>query len=325
MKSTPPTPGERVRHALAISAFSLSLMSIPALAEECAPSKWGAEDSIGSANLVTQERVTSAMALVKEGRVQPLGVVIDDKFPAFGPRRVQVTVVQPNQQGGKRMDHFGFPASSNDDMGYVWFGVGSQIDGLGHAGEDGMFYNCNDLRDFGKFTGVTALGTQDIPPLVGRGVVLDMASHFGMDHLPAGHAINAGDLEAAADAQGIEIREGDVALIHTGWIDAKLESAPGEWAKGEPGITEDAAEWLAARNVMAVGADTWGVDVIPPPEGGKVFISHIVLLKRNGIYLLEAMNTGPLVEAGVNEFAFVLGQARIRGTVQMIVNPVAMW
>jgi hypothetical protein len=37
------------------------------------------------------------------------------------------------------------------------------------------------------------------------------------------------------------------------------------------------------------------------------------------------MNTGPLAKEGVHEFMFVLGQARLKGAVQMIINPVAMW
>jgi kynurenine formamidase len=94
---------------------------------------------------------------------------------------------------------------------------------------------------------------------------------------------------------------------------------------GEPGITVDAAEYLASLNVMAVGADTWGLDVVPAPQGAKVFYSHVVLLRDNGIYILETMNTGRLAREDVKEFMFVLGQARIKGTVQMIINPVAMW
>jgi hypothetical protein len=76
---------------------------------------------------------------------------------------------------------------------------------------------------------------------------------------------------------------------------------------------------------MAVGADTWGVEVVPPAEGDKAFYGHITLLKENGIYILETMNTGRLAREEVHEFMFVLGQARIKGTVQMIVNPVALW
>lgn len=56
-----------------------------------------------------------------------------------------------------------------------------------------------------------------------------------------------------------------------------------------------------------------------------MFYGHITFLKENGIYILETMNTGRLAKERVHEFLFVLGQARVRGAVQMIINPVAMW
>ena len=74
-----------------------------------------------------------------------------------------------------------------------------------------------------------------------------------------------------------------------------------------------------------MGADTWGLEPVPAPDGDGVFYGHVTLLQKNGIYILETMNTGPILDEGVNEFFFVLGQARIRGTVQMIINPVALY
>ena len=152
-----------------------------------------------------------------------------------------------------------------------------------------------------------------------------MAKHFGVAALEGGQAFDADDIKAAAQAQGVEIREGDVVLFHTGWTDAKLETDPQAWVSSEPGITNDGAVYLASLNPMAVGADTWGVDAVPPADGDKVFYAHVVFLKENGIYILEVMNTGRLAAEGVNEFMFVLGQARIKGAVQMMINPVAMW
>ena len=133
------------------------------------------------------------------------------------------------------------------------------------------------------------------------------------------------DIKAAAKAQGVEFRQGDVVLFHTGWTDGKLVSDPKAWGSMEPGLNNEAMAYMASVNPMAVGADTWGVDVVPPPKGDKVFYGHVSLLKENGIYILETMNTGRLAKEGVHEFMFVLGQARIRGSIQMIINPVAMW
>jgi len=306
-----------------LSAIGVSFLAGTAFAEECIPSKWGKADEIGSANLVTTERVIAASKLIKQGKTQPLGITIDANTPAFPPRGLSLQVVQPNQQGGGRL--FAYDGSYNDDLMQLWLGIGSQLDGLGHLGQNGMYYNCNDEKEFAAITGLTKLGTHNVPPLVGRGVVLDMAKFFGKDHLPAGKFFTAADVQAASKAQGVTIGEGDIVLFHTGWTDAKLEKDPTAWASAEPGISEDAAVWLAAQNVMAVGADTWGVDVVPPEKDGRPFWGHVVLLKENGIYILETMNTGPLVRDNVTEFMFVLGQPKVRGTVQMIINPVAMY
>ena len=161
--------------------------------------------------------------------------------------------------------------------------------------------------------------------MVGRGVLLNMAKFYGVDFMSAGQPITAADIKNAAKLQKIEIREGDVVLFHTGWTDAKLKSEPDLWVSTIPGITNGAAVYLATLNPMAVGADTWGVGAVPPIEGDKIFYDHITLLKENGVFLLETMNTGRLAKEGVKEFMFVLGQARLKGAVQMIINPVVLW
>ena len=295
-------------------------------ASDCTPSKWGPNDEIGAANYVTPTQVLAATKLVKLGQSHPLGIVIDSSTPAFPPRTVALQVVQPGQHNGRGLaQDFGWDVVYNDDLAQLWFGVGPQIDGLGHLGEAGLYYNCNKAEDFIHITGLKKLGVHNIPPLIGRGVMIDMAKHFGVETMAAGQVIGSADIKAAARAQRVSIRQGDVVLFHTGWTDGMLASDPKAWGSGEPGLNNEAMAYMASLNPMAVGADTWGVDVVPPPEGDKVFYGHVYLLQENGIYILETMNTGRLAKESVHEFMFVLGQARIRGTVQMIINPVAMW
>ncbi len=312
-----------LRKSLIFGAVAMTaLYSVSAIAQECKPSKWGADDEIGAANYITPASVMKAMGLVKLGKTHHLGIVIDSKTPAFPPRTLSLQVVQPNQQDGNTVIG---PLSYNDDLVQTWLGIGPQIDGLGHLGKNGMYYNCNNRKDFAAITGLTKLGVHAIPPMVGRGVLINMAKHNGVDVMKAGQAITAADIKAAATAQKVEIREGDVVLLHTGWTDGMLASDPKAWVSGEPGTSADAAVYLASLNVMAVGADTWGVDVVPPVEGEQAFGGHVTLLMEHGIYILETMNTGQLAKDGVTEFLFVLGQARIRGTVQMIINPIAIY
>ena len=161
--------------------------------------------------------------------------------------------------------------------------------------------------------------------MIARGVLIDMARYFEVDHLAPAQAFSRDDIEAAMSQQKITIGEGDVVLFHTGWTDAMLDSDPEQWVSTIPGIDNDAARYLASFKPLAVGADTWGLGAVPPKPGDKVFYDHAILLKENGIYILETMNTGRLAEEGVTEFMFVLGQARLKGAVQMVINPVAMW
>jgi len=305
--------------------LGLTMGAGAAWADCVSASRWGPEDTLGSANLVTPERTLAASALIKQGKSMPLGIAIGPDTPAFPPRSLSLQVVQPNQQGGQKLSAFGYEGNYNDDILQTWIGIGSQLDGLGHLGEGGHYYNCHDEKEISVITGLTALGTHDVPPLVGRAVILDMAAHAGVDVMPAGAHFGEAEIKAAAEAQGVTMGEGDIILFHTGWTDGMLESDPAAWGSTEPGLNNEGAVYIASLNPMAVGADTWGLEPIPPAPGDKVFYGHVTLLKDNGIYILETMNTGPLLREGVNEFMFVLGQPRIIGSVQAMINPVALY
>ena len=307
------------------AAFAVGASGV-VLAQDCKPSKWGANDEIGAANYITPQSVLAATKLVKMGQTHPLGIVVEPGMPAFPPRSVSLQIVSPGQHNGRDLTKdFGWPAVYNDDLAQLWFGVGPQLDGLGHLGEKNLYYNCNHAFDFVTLTGLTKLGTDKVPPMVARGVLIDMAKHFKVESMAPGQAITPADIDAAMKAQGVQIRQGDVVLFHTGYTDAKLKSDPKTWVSTQPGLTNAAAVHLAKMNPMAVGADTWGLEAVPPAPGDRVFYGHVTFLKEHGIYILETMNTGRLAKESVKEFMFVLGQARVKGAVQMMINPVAMW
>ena len=112
-------------------------------------------------------------------------------------------------------------------------------------------------------------------------------------------------------------------LLHTGW-QVLATSDPQRFLESEPGLDVDGARYLAGLGVVAVGADTWGVDVLPNPDPELLFPVHQELLAKNGIYILENMDTAELVADEGWEFLFVLGQPKFVGAVQMVINPVAI-
>ena len=293
---------------------------------DCQPSIWGPDDEIGAANMISNENTLEAVKLIKKGMSHGLGIVIEPGMPAFAPRYTELQVVQPNQHFGRdTTSDFGYDITYNDDILQMWIGTGPQLDGLGHIGDDDIFYNCNKGEDFSFITGLTKMGIETVPPLVGRGVLINMAKHHGVSSMRGGEGITREDIKKAIKKQNIELKKGDIILFHTGWTDAKLKSSPEEWGASIPGITNDAAVYLSELKPMAVGADTWGLGAVPPIEGDKVYYDHVTLIKENGIYILETMDTGKLAKENVTEFMFVLGQPKLKGAVQMIINPVALW
>ncbi|WP_431271020.1 cyclase family protein [Dankookia sp. P2] len=285
-------------------------------------SRYGADDQIGAMNLLTPQKVLEAAKLVTRGQVYRLGVPIGRDTPAYLPRSASVTVMMPDQLGGAIVPSEN-KVSYADDMFVGWLGVGSQIDSFAHLGIDNTFYNGNHARDFMRTTGVTKLGVETIPPTVTRGVPVDMARARSKPMLDEGEIITADDLRAAMQAQSVEVRQGDVVLIHAGWVEL-LERDPARFGKGEPGIDNGAAEYLASLNVVAVGADTWGVGAVPFKNPNRVWEGHQTLLAKNGIHILEVMDTRALARDQAKEFLFVLGQPLLKGAVQAIINPIAI-
>ena len=302
------------------AAFTLA---VPAVAAEKTwwPSKWGAEDTLGSFNMLGPDMTLKAAKLIKSGKTYRLGIETSSATPAYPPRTFEVTVLYPNQYNGSSYgdNHFNF----YDDMMNGWMGVGSQIDGLGHAATDGVFYNGFKGKDFAKVDGLQRMGVEDYPPIVARGVMLDIAACLGKDMLIEGEAFNRAEIMACEKKQGVTIEKGDVVLFNTGFM-KMLDTDPERFGKAHPGIGVDGAKYLVEKDVLAVGADTWGLEVLPGEDPKILFPVHQELINYNGVYILENMDTRELAKDKAYEFMFVLGPARVTGAVQMIINPIAI-
>jgi kynurenine formamidase len=304
-------------------AAALLLALVPAAhAADWYPSRYGADDTLGAINNLSAEKVVQAARLVTEGKTYPLGVETGPDSPAYPGRTFSLTVLQLIPGDGTGASLGTNRANGNDDLLNFWMGIGSQIDGLGHMGIEHVYYNGNRAQDFVSATGLSKLSIDRLPPIVGRGVLIDMAAHMGKAILEPGTAFNSKEIKAAAKAQGVAIGTGDVVLFHTGWMNVADDAA--RFMAGEPGLGVDGARYLAGLGVVAVGSDTWGLEVLPSEVEGEAFPVHPELLAKNGVYILENMDTRALAADGVHEFLFVLGQPRFVGAVQAVINPVAI-
>jgi len=198
---------------------------------------------------------------------------------------------------------------------------GTHIDALAHQAENLTMHGGVHVDDGVQTSaGFKKLGIETMAPLVGRGVLLDVA---GERRLDAEYAITPADLERAGQQAQVEVRQGDVVLVRTGF--GSLWAKPDEYMRAA-GVGAAGSRWLVERKVRAVGADNMAFDVMGPadPELKVTLPGHILLLVRAGIPILENLNLEELAAARIYEFLFVCLPLKMRGATGSPVRPIAI-
>ena len=278
-------------------------------------SSYGEGDQRGAANRLTPDVVRAATGLVQTGEVISLAVPLSRETPAYGWRRFEIIVSQ--NEGTAR--------SNNEDIVFGPINTGTQIDGLAHMGVDGVFFGGHRASDIQSPSGLTRLGIENAPPIVTRGLLLDIAALKAVDRLEVGTVITPSDIEAAMERQGIaEIRSGDVVIFHTGHRRLLEEGDRDTFLSGQPGPGIAAARYLAERGVVAVGGDSGSMEAMPFEREGLLFPVHQILLAEHGVHILENIATERLVEAGWSEFLFMAAPLPMVGASSSWINPIVI-
>jgi len=183
--------------------------------------------------------------------------------------------------------------------------VGTHLDGMGHIGRKDCYYNQTPMGKFITQNNMTKLGLEHLKSFATRGVLIDMVKVYQQAGklktnaackkpcIDKGTVITKADLEAGLKMYNVTLREGDIVAIHTGWGDL-FEQYPAQNAlynSGEPGLGKEAANWLVSQKIVAVGSDTWAVEVIPGEDPKEAFIVHNILLTDSGIHIIENVRT----------------------------------
>lgn len=177
--------------------------------------------------------MVEAAKLVKTGKTYALGVETGRQTPAYGARSFQLFTVASGDGTGASMGRN--RGTFNDDWMMTWLGIGTQIDGLGHLGIDHVYYNGTHVSEFWRPDGLTRFGTHLLPPIVTRGVLLDITGLKKVKMLAGGTPIHESDLKAAAKRQGVDLRRGDVVILNTGWQELATKD-PQKFMQLEPGL-----------------------------------------------------------------------------------------
>ena len=295
------------------------------------PSRWGPEDQAGASNWITPEKILDAIRLVRTGKVYEIGRVYEAAMPNFGERAFSLRIPGAPTGGpfGRNLVIW------NDEFLATEIGqVGTQFDGLGHIGvavkgEDKAemrFYNGFPASDVNATYGLKKLGIEHVKPILTRGLLLDMVAVRGRN-LNLGEEITVADIEQALQRQNIAatdaLKPGDAVLFNTGWGSHWIKDND-TFKKGEPGIGLPAARWLVERQVCVVGADSWGVEVVPNPDANLAFPAHQELITRNGIFIHENLDTAALAADRVYQFLYVMLPLRIKGGTGSPGRPIAI-
>lgn len=275
--------------------------------------RWGADDERGTLNLITPELVQRAAGLIKTGKVFSLSVPLEANGPQWPPRQKtwRITHHRNNPRQG-----------SSGDAVMMHSHSGTHMDALCHIWYDSLLYNGFEAAEHVTSFGATRNSIDKVGFIVGRGVLLDIAAWKRVDHLGLGEAISGADLDACAAAQGLIVRPGDIALVRTGWLRVFTQDRA-LFDRGEPGLDASTLAWLKEHDVVAVGSDNHGVEVmekIPPAQ----LPVHRGALRDLGIYLLEALNLEELAADKVHEFFLVVAPLRLSGGTGSPINPIAI-
>lgn len=290
---------------------------------------WGAEDQVGALNAVTNPAyVLRTLQSVKTGKVYDLGVPLNDasyKWPGHSPTSL-VTYRAPSatKRGGAN-------PMAGHPRGLAWHSLalymsdnlGTQIDGLGHitTGADNHWYNGFKEAEHTTSAGIRRADADTIPPMILRGVLIDVAGWKGVDALPANFAIGPAELQAAMAKQGVTLEPGDAVFLRTGTLRYWGESGA-DHAKiaqhDSAGLTLAGAKWLVEQQgVVLIGADTSGLEVGSDPElpQGVVNAVHEYLLVEQGVHIGEFHNLEALAANKVNRFVYIATTNRLKGAV----------
>jgi kynurenine formamidase len=198
------------------------------------------------------------------------------------------------------------------DSIHMYTHCGTHIDTLNHLGHYGQFWNgWTADRHLGSRIWNKG-GPERYPPVIARGVMLDIAALKGVDCLPDSYAVTPRDLQQAARKQKVELRKQDVVLVRTGrmtvWPDFN------GYLVNTPGISLDSAKWLCEEaGAMCIGADTIALEVLPSEQENVFLPVHAYMFATAGAQIIEVVDMEEIAAEKQYEFAFLGFPLKLRG------------
>ncbi|MBC3767299.1 cyclase family protein [Neptunicella marina] len=316
---------------IALLMAALSGQNVTAQQAQVADSPWGEDDELGQLNQMTAQKRIRLMATADWSRVFDLSVEYFIGMPSWqaaGDPTYQIWMTHTPKgsvvdnvlgQGEKINQHVSYTGSAVS----MYTHSGTHIDALNHFGLNGEIYNHFSADKYLGDKGWTRTGAETIPPVIARGVMIDIAASKKVSMLPDDYRITANDIKQALEYQQVELMPGDVVLIRTGRMQV-YENAQ-QYMQHAPGLGLDAARYLAEQaKAMIVGADNLSFEAFPSELEGNYVPLHTYFLAQHGIPIMELVNLESLAKAQVYEFAFIGSSLKLRGADAAPMRPIAV-
>jgi len=285
--------------------------------------RWGAEDELGAANLITVEKRVAAAGLVSAGLSVSLAHNVNQEEAVDASAVLNREVLRVSPSGAS--DRYQYSGSYHGT-------IHSHLDALNcHIMHEGKGYNGMGWEEVEAAQGCPRGGIMAHKDgIFTRGILFDATLLPGKagpeGWLEPGTAITREDLLTLEEIQGIRVEPGDVILLHTGrW---KRRSALGPWAtaEGVAGYHADVAYFLKERDVAMIGHDMWN-DVSPSGIEGVFLPLHRLALVALGVSIFDNLDFDRLAEVaaelGRYEFLFTAAPLRIEQGMGSPLNPIA--
>ena len=323
----------RPLHILVPAATLSSLVAVAALADNpvrVGTSPWGKHDEIGTLNMMNDASRAKIMRRIDGGTVYDLSVEYYNGMPswsAIGDPTYQYwlthtpngTAVDDPLKVGKQQNEL---ISYTGDAISMYTHTGTHIDTLNHFGLHGEMYNGfaahKHLGDQGWHKG----GAEKFPPIISRGVLIDVARAKGVTVLPPSYQITVADLKAALERQRTTLSPGDAVFVRTGKM--TLFGQRDAYLADPPGLSLAGAKWLVeTQRAMLIGADNLSLEGFPVVEKNNWIPVHSYLLAEKGVPIMEVVNLEDISRDRVYEFAFVGASLKLRGASGSPMRPLA--
>jgi kynurenine formamidase len=316
---------------LALSLVSGLCSAAEAARPEVGISPWGPKDEIGRLNLITPHSRAAIMARVTGEQAYDLAVDYFVGMPSWQaagdpPYQMWMThtphgnvIADPMQVGEPMNQHVSYSGSAVS----MYAHMGTHIDALNHFGLNGKIWNGYRADQHLGDRGWNVTGAEKLPPIIARGVLIDVPAAKGLEQLADSYRVTRADLQQALARQKVALEKGDVVLIRTGRM-RDYDNAQ-RYMANPPGLSLDAAKFLVEEGgAMVVGADNLSFETFPSEVEGNYLPLHTYLLAMQGAPIMELVNLEGLARDKVYQFAFIGASLKLRGADAAPIRPMAL-